>query len=100
MPTDFGLPAEALHSIRAAISRYPEVSEAVVFGSRAMGNYKSGSDVDIALKGAGVTRDTVQSLSRLLNEELPLPWKFDILAYALTESPELRARIDDEGVSL
>jgi predicted nucleotidyltransferase len=100
MRTDFGLPAEALRSIRASISRFPEVSQAVIFGSRATGNNKEGSDVDIALKGALVTGDTVRSLSNLLNEELPLPWKFDVLAYNQIENTELRAHIDTEGVTL
>ena len=47
----YGLPEEHIKIILDYIARYSEIEEAVLFGSRALGTYKPGSDVDIALKG-------------------------------------------------
>ena len=47
----FGLKDSDINAIIAILKRYPDVKEAIIFGSRAMGNYKPGSDIDIALKG-------------------------------------------------
>lgn len=61
------------------LSAFDEVREAVLFGSRAKGNYKPGSDIDIAVKG-DVSKDV---LSRLLAafEESVLPYFVDVVAY-------------------
>ncbi len=95
----FGLTDEALREIRNAIAAFPDIADVRVFGSRALGNWKQGSDVDLALLGP-VNPDTARELSRRLNEELPLPWKFDVLAYRFIESAALRAHIDEFGVPL
>ena len=47
----YGLLDRNLKFILEAISKYPEIEEVIIFGSRAMGNYKKGSDIDLALKG-------------------------------------------------
>jgi predicted nucleotidyltransferase len=76
----FGLKESDIHALQQLLARYREVEKAVIYGSRAMGNYKSGSDVDIALIGE-VSAETLAALSRELNEELPLPYKFDLIVY-------------------
>ena len=70
----YGLLERDLKYILEAIHKYPEIEKAIIFGSRAMGNYKLGSDVDVALKGENVNRTTVIRLSDDLNEEYPLPY--------------------------
>ncbi len=52
---NFSLPSKSLQQIVALLATFPEIEKAVVFGSRAMGNYKPGSDVDIALNGHKIT---------------------------------------------
>ena len=74
----------------------PANTEIILFGSRAKGNFREGSDIDIALKGSEMgleERDT------LLNsyEELFLPWKLDIVLYALITEPDLKDHIDRMG---
>ena len=51
-----------LDTICKYLSKYPEIDKASIFGSRAKGNYKNGSDIDIALYGKKITLDTVTSL--------------------------------------
>jgi predicted nucleotidyltransferase len=92
----FGLTGEDIHLIVQAIAKHSDVEEAVVFGSRAMGNYKPGSDVDIALKGA-LQSDTCSDVFAELNEHLPLLYKFDVVEYSQIQESALRKHIDHYG---
>ena len=74
----YGLLERDLKFILEAISGYSEIEEVIIFGSRAMGNYKKGSDIDLALKGEKVDQSVVRRLSDELEEEYPLPYFFDI----------------------
>lgn len=92
----FGLKDSDLESILEVLKRYPDVEEALVFGSRAIGNYKPGSDVDIALKGR-LKADTASSISIELNERIPLPFKFDVVEYSALSNKALIEHIDQYG---
>lgn len=94
----FGLRRSDIDAILKTLVRYEEVEEAILFGSRAMGNFKPGSDVDIALKGI-LSPDTVMEIGIELNERLPLPYKFDVLAYSAQLPGPLREDIDQYGKS-
>jgi predicted nucleotidyltransferase len=59
----FGLEENDINIICSYLSKYPEIEKATIFGSRAKGNFKKGSDVDIALYGRKVTLDTVTSVN-------------------------------------
>lgn len=91
----FGLPQKSYQLMLGALVRFPEIESAAIFGSRAMGNYKPGSDVDIVLKGRQVTAQTVLSLSCLLNEQLPIPYQFDVVNYQDIDNPSLKEHIDE-----
>lgn len=93
----FGLTDKDIDLILSAIAEHPEIDEVVIFGSRAMDNYKNGSDVDLAIKGAKVSLRTVSQLSAQLNEELPLPYGFDVVDYASINTPALKEHIDSFG---
>jgi len=96
----FGLSDHQIGLIEEAIRRFDEIESVVVFGSRAMGNCKPGSDVDIAIKGFRITEETVRTLSTLLNEELPLPHFFDVVHYNTLKNNALIRHIDEEGIAL
>ena len=100
MSSLFGLTEKQLNLIREALSRFNNVDDIIVFGSRAMGNYKNGSDVDLAVKGKNVTTDTISKLSATLNEELPLPYFFDIVHYDTLNNKNFVRHIDEHGVPL
>lgn len=97
---DTGLTEADMNHIRAAIKQFPEIEDAVIFGSRAKGTHKKASDVDLAIKGHAVTPETIQRLSFLLNEELPLPYFFDVIHYESLENQLLVEHIDRVGKSL
>jgi uncharacterized protein len=94
---NFGLTKRDIKHIIEAVSQFPEIDKVIIFGSRAMGNFKRGSDVDIALKGTGITHSIITRLSSLLNEEQPLPYFFDVLHYETLQNEELKKHIDTEG---
>lgn len=96
----FGLLERDLKYILEAANKYSEIEEVIIFGSRAMGNYKKGSDVDIALKGEYVNRKIVYKLSDDLNEEYPLPYFFDVVNYNDISNEELKRHIDDVGKTI
>jgi predicted nucleotidyltransferase len=85
-----------LHLITSLLRRYPSVYRAVLFGSRAMGSYKQGSDVDIALF-TDTTGDAA-TIRGELNDELSLPYKFDVLDYRRLSNADLIRNIDLNGL--
>ena len=93
----FGLSKTDCQYIKDAMAHYPEIEQAIIFGSRAKGNYKPGSDIDIALKGKILTSDIVLQLSDELEEQLPLPYFFDLLIYHSITNSELHQHIDRVG---
>jgi predicted nucleotidyltransferase len=89
-----------LKEILKVINKYNEVKNAVIFGRRAKGNYKNGSDVDIALKGEDLTFSIVQNIRAELNEETLMTYKFDVILYDKISSHELISHIDRIGYKI
>ena len=81
MDNQFGLKKEDIEAIISILKTKEDVEQAILFGSRAKGNYKAGSDVDIALKGENINSDTITQIRYLLNEETIMPYKFDVFNY-------------------
>jgi predicted nucleotidyltransferase len=96
----FGLTKKDLESIVHLLQSKPEINKAVLFGSRAKGNFKRGSDVDIAIFGEQVNLEIVSRLSWELNELTSLPYMFDIVDYTHLPHPELKEHIDRVGILL
>lgn len=96
----YGLLESDIDCITEAVRSIEEIDECVLFGSRAKGNYKRGSDVDLAIKGDRITFSTVSHLHYWLNEESPMPYFFDVVHYETISNPKLVEHIDRAGVSL
>lgn len=96
----YGLQERDLLHIRAAASEIAEIETLILFGSRAKGNYRQGSDIDLAIMGQNVTYETVLMLSGDLNEERPLPYFFDVIDYNNLGDEPLREQIDRTGIVL
>lgn len=93
----FGLLDRDIEYINKALKQFDEIEKAIVFGSRAMGNYKKGSDIDIAISGEKVTSNIIYRLDDYLNEVYPLPYFFDIIHYDSIYNENLKKHIDNEG---
>ena len=79
-----GLSQADIKLISKSIEQYPQIQQAKLFGSRAKGNYKKGSDIDIAIYLAPILSDREKrtlllQLHEQLEETLPLPYFFDLL---------------------
>ena len=95
----FGFKEKDLEDIIGVFNCFAAIKEAIIFGSRAKGNYRHGSDVDIALKG-DIDFKTLTRISYLLNQESLMPYKFDILAYSKITNQDLKEHIDRIGISI
>lgn len=93
----FGLRDNDLAHIIRMIETFHEIEKVVIFGSRAKGNHKPGSDIDIAILGDKVNFNTVASLHGILEEEGPLPYFFDIVDYTHLDHQGLKEHIDRIG---
>lgn len=93
----FGLLDRDIVYINKALEKFEEIEKAIIFGSRAMGNYKKGSDVDIAIIGENVTNKTIFKLDDYLNEVYPLPYFFDVINYNLLNNEKLIEHINNKG---
>ncbi|MBN4051896.1 nucleotidyltransferase domain-containing protein [Cytophagaceae bacterium AH-315-L13] len=96
----FGLADNDLQIIKEVFSKFPEIKEIIVFGSRAMGNYKNGSDVDIVVKGEHVTSDILSKIQTALNQETTLPYFFDVIHFDEITNIDLLAHIQEHGINL
>lgn len=96
----FGLSQNHIDQICDKIAMFQEIEEVIIFGSRAMGNYKKGSDIDLALKGKAVTASTVNKLKLELSEKTNLPYFFDVIGYEKIKNQELINHINNFGVKL
>ncbi|MEY4588347.1 MAG: hypothetical protein RL497_423 [Pseudomonadota bacterium] len=90
----FGLPETTLQAIVACIAQHSHIQWAKIYGSRAIGNYQKGSDIDIAFGGP------VDNSAALLGalDALPTPYLFDVTHYETLHHTELKAHIDRIGV--
>lgn len=92
----FGLSEEDIRRILKVTSEFPQIRQVIIYGSRAKGTYKKGSDVDLALKGE-LTFDIVSKVHYRLNEETIMPYFFDVADYDAITNMELKAHIDRVG---
>lgn len=97
MDSNLGLRDNDLKIILSLLQSEKAVEQAIVFGSRAKGNYRNGSDVDIALKGKNLDFRIVSHLSYVLNEETPMPYRFDLLNYQTLNNDALKEHINRVG---
>lgn len=93
----FGLSKADIDLILSVLSDIKNLKQVVVFGSRAKGNHKKGSDIDLALKGEKINQADLKRASFKLNEELPLPYHFDLVHYESISNSELKEHVDRVG---
>ncbi|MGL4595634.1 MAG: nucleotidyltransferase family protein [Thermoguttaceae bacterium] len=82
------------------LAQFEEIEEARIFGSRAMGSYKKGSDIDIALLGENVTLKTARDFKFEVEEESCIPYFIDAVSYADIKNAELRSHIDRVAITV
>ncbi len=95
----FGLNSNTLQQITTILAKFTAIDRVVIYGSRAKGNYKNGSDVDLCLFGESIDLHLVYSIIQAL-DDLLLPYKFDITVYDKISNNELKEHIDRVGIEV
>jgi predicted nucleotidyltransferase len=85
----YGLPDATIGKICAVLKRYPQVKRAILYGSRAKGNYQKGSDIDLTLLGGADL--TLHVLYKILDDldELLLPYTIDLSIFDKIGDPDV-----------
>jgi len=94
--TNTGLNDSDIKKIQTVLNLHQEIEKAILFGSRAKGNYKPASDIDLTLVGDELTLTIQQKIENEL-DDLLLPYKFDISIYHTISSTELVEHIERVG---
>jgi predicted nucleotidyltransferase len=91
----FGIYPKSCEEILSIIEDCSSIDEVVIYGSRAKGNFREGSDIDITLKG-DITKEDLNKLWHRLDDSF-IPYKFDISIYNNLKSESLIEHIQRVG---
>ncbi len=97
MTLRFGLKETTIEKLCGVLVKYPQVDKAVIYGSRAKGNYKNGSDIDLTLHGADLTQNILYKITAEL-DDLLLPYTIDLSIFAQLTDPDFIDHIRRVGV--
>ncbi len=96
MSSEFGLPERTLTCIRTILAEHPAIERAILYGSRAKGSYKNGSDIDLTLIGAGLDLSTQFAVAGAL-DDAPIPYTVDLSIFTQISNPNLVEHIERVG---
>jgi predicted nucleotidyltransferase len=91
----FGLRNSDIIKIRGVFSQFSDINEVILYGSRAMGNYRKGSDIDFTIKGNLKDRDFYDILHQL--DDLMLPYMIDVSRFESIDNENLIDHINRRG---
>ena len=92
----FGLKESTIDQINTVFAQFPQVESAILYGSRAKGNYKPGSDIDLTLTGDKVDLSLIHKMELKL-DDLLLPYTIELSAYRHISNLDLVDHIDRVG---
>lgn len=94
----YGLAESTIQKIHSVLRNYPQVEKAILFGSRAKGNFKNGSDIDLSLRGRDLTLNVIYGILDDL-DELLLPYTIDLSIFHQIGDPDVIDHIQRVGVT-
>lgn len=95
-PENTGLSQDTIQKIQGVFTKYPQVDEAILYGSRAKRNFKYNSDIDLTLKGQDLDL-TIQQKIELDLDDLLLPYKIDLSIFDSINNQDLIKHIQRVG---
>ncbi|MDO9011052.1 MAG: nucleotidyltransferase domain-containing protein [Gallionella sp.] len=98
MPS-FGLSAATLDKLSCVFARHNLIRSVLIYGSRAKGNYRAGSDIDLTIKGDEISFAELMQIEDQI-DDLMLPYTVDLSQYQQIGNDELIAHIDRVGVEI
>ncbi len=91
----FGLTDKSYNEIKEVIKKYKEYTFKV-FGSRARGDYKNSSDIDLVVEGNIPKEKQIEIMNDL--DQINIPYMIDIVFLCELEKEELIKSIKRDGV--
>ena len=95
----YGIPDSTFAAIQSVIRQYKGVTRAILYGSRAKGTYRNGSDIDITLDGKSLSFDDLLRIESQL-DALDLPYHFDVSLYRELTHLDLLQHIQRVGCEI
>lgn len=92
----FGLKESTIAKITAVFAKYPRVHTVLLYGSRAKGNYRNGSDIDLTMIGELKYADLAKIEDEI--DDLFLPYTFDISIFSDIDNQDLIEHINRVGI--
>ena len=93
----YGLSERTLQKIQGVLSHYPQVEKAILYGSRAAGTYRNGSDIDLTLCGEALTHSVLSRIDTEL-DDLLLPYTIDLSIFHQIDNPAMVEQIQRIGI--
>lgn len=94
-----GIADEHWQKILSVFRKHSSITDVILYGSRAKGNFRNGSDIDIAIKGNHIEDHQLTQIS-MDYDDLYLPWKMDVSVYSTLSNADLKDHIDRVGIVL
>lgn len=92
----FGLSPKTITAIHSVFLKYASIEKVIIYGSRAKGNYRQGSDIDLTLFGDGIT-DAELAQVRMALDDLPIPYQVDLCLFIQLDHTGLQEHIQRVG---
>lgn len=96
-PGSFGLPAHAVAALRGVFRDWPQIQRVLLYGSRAKGNYRPGSDIDLTIDSEALSLSQLLAIENQI-DDLLLPWTVDLSLKQHIDNPALLDHIERMGV--
>jgi predicted nucleotidyltransferase len=93
----YGLKEKHILAINSVFKKHPKIEKAILYGSRAKGNYRNGSDIDLTLIGDDLNLSTLFKIENEL-DDLLLPHKIDLSIFLKIENTDLTEHINRVGI--
>ena len=93
---EYGLKENTKEKINQVFAVHPEIQQAIIYGSRALGNFKHSSDIDITLLGENINLDVLNQISIEI-DDLLLPYYVDLSIFSHIKNDELVDHINRVG---
>ncbi len=94
-----GISDSDLNDILTALQKNKNITEVILFGSRAKGTFSIGSDIDLALKGPNLGLSDLND-AKIEIDKLLIPNKIDLIIYNRITDPDLTEHINRVGIVL
>ncbi|MDF1589164.1 MAG: nucleotidyltransferase domain-containing protein [Gammaproteobacteria bacterium] len=92
----FGLPDATVVSMQRVFERFPQVEKVIIYGSRAKGNFRLGSDIDLTLLGRQLNGLVLSHILVDL-DDLNMPYMLDVSLFDQIGSDDLVSHIERVG---